>query len=190
MILTPGVFGSSIMSASGGFAVPSTLSVLRAFARRAVMSFSDGIFLYPRIFFSVVTGSPAVFCSSSSTFSDVSGSPPGGAGPAAAPAADPPADVVGDGAPSVDGDPARVLGAFTATLSDADATVESEAVEPVRRSAAASRGRAAGALGLCAALIRAASWLSEGMRGAVGRSALGTSGADIGQGDGRRGVVR
>ena len=42
--MSPGVFGSSIVSASGGFAVPSTLSV-RALARRAVMSSSVGMFL-------------------------------------------------------------------------------------------------------------------------------------------------
>ena len=46
MILSPWVLGSSIVSASGGFADPSMDSVL-AFAKRAMIASSDGMFLYP-----------------------------------------------------------------------------------------------------------------------------------------------
>lgn len=44
---------------------------------------------------------------------------------------------------TVAGDTDRVEGAFTAMESAVDATVDSEVVDPVRRSDAASRGRAA-----------------------------------------------
>lgn len=42
--MSPGVLGSSMVSASGGLAVPSILRVF-AFARRAVMASREGMFL-------------------------------------------------------------------------------------------------------------------------------------------------
>jgi len=65
------------------------------------------------------------------------------------------------------GDADRVLlGALTAMESVVDATVDNEALEPVRRSDAASLGRGADAVGV--GWILAASWLREGGRPAPG----------------------
>lgn len=66
-----------------------------------------------------------------------------------------------------DGDAERVLGGFTTVESALVFVLARDVCEPVRRRAAASRGRDATCdeetLGL--RLMRAASWLSEGMRG-------------------------
>ena len=77
---------------------------------------------------------------------------------------------------SAAGDSEREVGGLTATESDADAAVDEvvELVELVRRSEAARRGRLPAVAGVGAfRLMRAASWLREGMRGpADGRSDL------------------
>jgi hypothetical protein len=174
----PGVFGSSIISASGGVAVPSTLR-WRRLASRAVMASSEGMFLYP-----LTGGLPFGSCCSAlsfSSFSLVRGStgPPlvvAGAGAGAG----------AEGAVSLDGvcgaDPAPltlallvglpdlVVGGFTVVESEV-AAVEMLVVELVRRANAGRRGRDAddvleGAPALM--LMRAASWLSDGRRALVG----------------------
>jgi hypothetical protein len=67
------------------------------------------------------------------------------------------------------GDADRVLlGALTAMESVVDATVDNEALEPVRRSDAASLGRGADVVAVLVGLILAASWLREGGRPAPG----------------------
>lgn len=81
------------------------------------------------------------------------------------------------------GEDERVEGILTATESEVDAAeaavleVAKEVVELVLSSAAARRGREAGAVPEPALrLMRAASWFREGMRGpGVGRSDLETS---------------
>jgi hypothetical protein len=183
LILIPGVFGCSIISGSGGCAVPSTESVL-AFASLAVIASNDGMFLYPRIFFSVVTGPPtALALSSSCTFSVVNASPgmEAPAAIAAAAAADPAGVGVPEGGAPNAGDSERGVGALAATESPALATVAREAEELVRRRAAAKRGRATGATPEeGAALMRAASWFREGIRELLGRSGLdGASGLGV-----------
>lgn len=187
----PGVFGSSIVSGSGGFAVPSTLRLL-AFAKRAVIASRLGMFLYPLgklgfftsgSFASFVSFSVSSFAVSSLSFSSpssVSGSPLSPTGVT---------DVLwGGDVERAAGDVERVLGAFTATESAVVPCDDIDACEPVRSSAAARRGREAEEADVVFAfrLMRAASWLSDGMRApAAGRSGLGTSmgasvvGADI-----------
>ena len=80
---------------------------------------------------------------------------------------------------SAAGDVDLVLGTFTAVESAADVALDArETCEPVRKSAAARRGREAEDEEVLFALrlMRAASWFSDGMRGpAAGRSGLGTS---------------
>ena len=170
----PGVLGSSIVSASGGFADPSTLSV-RAFARRAEIASREGMFLYPTgilAFLGSVSAS-AVSSLSLSSFSLVSFSPEPtslGAGVLEV--------LPGGDADRAPGDTERDPGGLTVTESVVDAAVEeSDVCEDVRRRAAARRGRAAADAGLEPALrfIRAASWLSEGMRVPEGRSGFGAS---------------
>jgi hypothetical protein len=91
-----------------------------------------------------------------------------------------------------EGDAERVLGGLTAVESAADATVDSEVVEEVRRADAARRGRGAEALEfglgplpaglfavLCALLIRAARAFREGRR----LDGLGASGPDLAGGE-------
>jgi len=67
------------------------------------------------------------------------------------------------------GDADRVLlGGLTAMESVVDATVDNEALEPVRRSDAASLGRGADVVAVGVGWILAASWLREGGRPAPG----------------------
>jgi hypothetical protein len=144
LVINPGVCGSSMGSASGGTAVPSTLRV-RVRAYRAVMASSVGIFLNTLAFLGCLS-SPAVSCASFSTFSTVRGSP----GPMvtvaegrASPLTEPLVELGGE-VDSAAGDVERVMGALTATESAKDVVVESEVWEPVRRKEAARRGRFAG----------------------------------------------
>ncbi|KAI4525058.1 hypothetical protein K525DRAFT_192482 [Schizophyllum commune Loenen D] len=166
----PGVFGSSIISGSGGLGVPSTLSA-RVFAKRAVIASRLGMFLYPTGLSRPLSGGCSSLSLSKPSF--VSGSPsvlavsPVGV-----------STVGGD----VIGDAARVVEAFTATESCVDAVVERDALEPVRSANAARRGRPVegDAVDCCAAtlgstLMRAASWLSDGMRGGAGGFVGGAS---------------
>ncbi len=149
-----------MVSASGGLAEPSILSVL-AFARRAVIASREGMFLYPTGIFclglsSLAGGGAEVSWLSFSTISVVSGSPfsPEGVLPL----------LRGGEMGSWAGDSARVMGGFTMVESDVDAAAE-EVLELVRRRAAARRGRLAALAGVGASsLMRAASWLREGMR--------------------------
>ncbi len=141
LVINPGVCGSSIGSASGGTAVPSTLRV-RVRAYRAVIASSVGIFLNPFDFLGYLS-SPAVSCASLSTLSTVRGSP----GPVAAaaegrasPLTDPLVELGGE-VDKAAGDVERVTGALTATESAKDVAVEREVWEPVRRKEAARRGR-------------------------------------------------
>lgn len=168
----PGVLGSSMVSASGGLAVPSTLSE-RALARRAVMASRLGMFLYPLGIL------PSFFWSvsllSRSSRSDVSCSPwPASLWPGVV------ARLPGGDVARLAGEAERDPGGFTATESEVDAAAEldTEPCELVRRRAAARRGREAADAGLVFALrlMRAASWFSEGMREPVeGLSGLGAS---------------
>lgn len=137
-----------------------------------------GIFLYPLgklgFFTSLSFDSfsrPSVSSFNFSSFSSVSGSPLSPTGVT---------DVLwGGDVESAAGDVDRVLGAFTAVESAADVAVEdSDAPEPVRRSAAARRGREAEEADVAFALrlIRAANWFNDGMRApGAGRSGLGTA---------------
>lgn len=126
LTIRPGVFGSSIVSGSGGLAEPSMLND-RAFARRAVMASRLGMFLYPagyRFFslslsslsFSVVSVSWFSF----SSFSVVRGSPLS------------PTGVVlmlwGGDVDRPAGDVERVLGGFTAIESAFDTVVDARDV--------------------------------------------------------------
>lgn len=85
----------------------------------------------------------------------------------------------GGDAESAAGDVDLVLGAFTTIESAADVALDaSETCEPVRRRAAARRGREAEDADVLFVLrlMRAASWFNDGMRApAAGRSGLGTS---------------
>jgi hypothetical protein len=168
-------------SASGGLAVPSTLSV-RAFAIRAAIASSPGMFLYPLIIgavfwslasFSLSSFSVSLF--SSSRFSAVSCSPPSPIGVAVL--------LWGGETFSWVGEVDLVLGALTAVESALDTTLDAtDADEPVRRRDAARRGRDADdaeEVGL--RLMRAASWLRDGMRApGAGRSDLeGPLGASV-----------
>lgn len=123
----PGVAGSSNVSGSGGFGLPSILRV-RAMASRAVMASRLGIFLYPTL--TLLSPSELSF----SSVSAVRASPP------------PFVALTRDGdderLEAVAGDAERVRGGLTAIESVADAAVDDiEADEPVRRRDAARRGR-------------------------------------------------
>ena len=160
-MVAPGVFGSSTNSASGGRADPSMLSDL-AFAKRAVIASRDGMFLYPFTFFSLFV---SIF--SSLRFSWVKGSETRGASSGIDGVVDFGGVVVVVAVSA--GDTERVEGALTAIESFVDAVVDSEVCDPVRRSEAARRGRAArdcavvGVVPLLR-LIRAASWFNDGGR--------------------------
>ena len=174
-ICTPGVFGSSTISGSGGIADPSILRcIARCFARRAVMASRLGMFLYPTFFFGASTGTAiftvpsaeAVSSFNFSNFSVVRGSPPSTNG------VPPVVALLCCEALLIAGDADLVLGAFTAIESAVEATVLRLAFEPVRSANAANRGRGAEELFGCRTggvppallVIRAASWLSEGRR--------------------------
>ena len=87
--------------------------------------------------------------------------------------------LLGGDVESAAGDVDLVLGTFTAVESAADVAFDAkDTCEPVRKRAAARRGREAEDEELLFALrlMRAASWFSDGMRApVVGRSGLGTS---------------
>ena len=155
--------------------MPSILSDL-AFARRAVIASKLGMFLYPATIFRFSLSFSclsvlSVSWLSSFKFSCVSGSPGS------------PTGVVvllrGGDVDRPAGDVDRVLGGLTATESVFVFVLASDVCDPVRRRAAASRGRDATFAGLTLLglrLMRAASWLSEGMRGPVdGLSSLACS---------------
>lgn len=159
-MVAPGVFGSSTNSASGGRADPSMLSDF-ALAKRAVIASRDGMFLYPFTFFSLF-----VSRFSSLRFSWVKGSETRGASSGIDGVVDF-GGVVTVEAVSAGGDTERVEGALTAIESFVDAVVDSEVCDPVRRSEAARRGRAArdgDAVAPPLRLIRAASWFNDGGR--------------------------
>lgn len=161
-----------MVSASGGFEVPSTLSVLAFAVRRLVIASRLGMFLYPTGYLFFFAGSPAftvppssVFfssasssfsLSSSSRFSVVSNSPFSLAGGVAD-------ELWGGDIESAVGEVEREFGACTAVESARDVAAEViDACEPVRSSVAARRGRIEeedeGALVF--KLMRAASWFS------------------------------
>ncbi len=156
-ICKPGVFGSSIIGGSGGFAVPSILSAL-VFTNLAVIASKLGIFLYPTFFclsggcvgaceeveipggpFAGDTASlPLLSKFNFSNFSAVNASPPS----------------TSVGVPSVEsfegvtelvgvepGEAARVVDGFTA-IESAEATVDTDVEDPVRKANAASLGLA------------------------------------------------
>jgi hypothetical protein len=184
-MVAPGVFGSSTNSASGGRADPSMLSDL-ALAKRAVIASRDGMFLYPFTFFSLF-----VSRFSSLRFSWVKGSETRGASSGIDGVVDF-GGVVAVVAVSA-GDTERVEGALTAIESFVDAVVDSEVCDPVRRSEAARRGRAARDCAVVEApllrLIRAASWFNDGGRTADDdRSGFGAC-MDACNDDGGLGIV-
>ena len=166
-----------------------------AFARRAVIASSDGMFLYPIGIFclglssfagagadvapsaasaaagagagAALTAGASVSWLSRSTLSSVSGSPgsPCGVLPFEC----------GAETESAAGDAERDVGGFTATESLVDAAADEavEFCELVRSSDAASRGRLPAVAGLGPfRLMRAASWFSDGIRVELGRSDL------------------
>jgi hypothetical protein len=145
---TPGVFGSSIISGSGGFGVPSMLSV-RVFARRAVMASRLGIFLYPTLTF-FFSGGVMVSWFSLSSLSEVSASPPSTMLPALL-----------DGAGDVDGE-ADLVEEAGMTATESFVAIDELDPGPVRRAKAARRGRGAGVGPLLFGFMRAASWLRDG----------------------------
>jgi hypothetical protein len=183
---TPGVFGSSINSASGGLALPSILNDL-AIASLALISFNEGIFLYPLITFSfsfspVPFSVPFVSWFSFSNPSFVSGSPTPSTSERGVP--DLPEGGVTLNLPLETLLDLVELGTLTARESafeTFEALVLNEVVEPVRSRDATNRGRP-GVLfvdavdeddcALLVKLIRAASSLREGPRPGVGRSAF------------------
>jgi len=140
---TPGVFGSSIISGSGGIADPSILNWLAlTFARRPAMASKLGIFLYPTFFFGgsgtigLSTVSEPVSSLSFSNFSVVNGSPPSITFVLAV-------ALLCMEALLAAGETDRVLGGLTAVESAAEAAVLTLVVDPgpVRRANAARRGR-------------------------------------------------
>lgn len=162
--LRPGVFGSSMVSGSGGLALPSTLNWRERAILAAIVS-RFGIFLYPTlVFFTVTVGvGSCVALSSFSSFSAVIRSSPGSKDSSVTdPGFDPVAEAVEPG------EAGRVDDALTA-MESLVATVDTEVVDPVRNRDAASRGRFA-ALTFVEAdapllrFILAASWLREGKR--------------------------
>ena len=154
-----------MVSGSGGLRLPSTLH-WRERASLAAMVSRSGIFLYPTLVFLAAATAGAGSCvdsSSFSSFSAVSWSSPGSmASSITDSVVDPVAEIIEPG------EAGRVDGILTAVESLV-ATVLTEVVDPVRNTAAASRGRfeaftlVEGDTPLLR-FILAASWLREGRR--------------------------